>query len=330
MARVQLSQNIQCPIPVALPHGEYYDAGVPVFAIGTNKVFNKERPGEMYTAWNFHCLKNKSARGIPLGTDIKFLGVTTESTLGQTICSVQGAGVVNISGHCLDSNIKLIDLSINSDLFVEYDPTTRKLTKLSLDSNDESITVGRVHHVYASEVFSGKIQSVDVRLHTGMHRSMKATPTAPSAVVAAPTGIGAPMGGGAPPIGAPSSGAGSDKKKKKNGKNNKSRDALDVRKYNKKVGTEGARNNTAKNKNKKRTGLKKHKNTGLTLAHAAPFIDTTENANEDADKGSEPDSDNDPDSDSDDGSSSDSDEELDLGPQLSRRTRRAPPKRDEP
>ncbi|MBN21964.1 MAG: hypothetical protein CL678_11850 [Bdellovibrionaceae bacterium] len=209
MSRARLSHNIQCPIPVALPKNEYYDAGIPVFGIGNNSVWNRERPGELYTAWNFYCLKKTARKAIAIGTKITFLGVTTESTMGQDICSVQGAGVVNIDSCCFDDSIKARSLTIVDDLYVTYNTSSRSISKIKLILTNEdvmAIKIGRVHHVYYSNASANQIQSVDVRLNVGQYRDMTVQrvplrvmqpPPAPAAGAPAsvPSG-GAPIGKG--------------------------------------------------------------------------------------------------------------------------------------
>ena len=206
MSRAQLSQNIHCPIPVALPRNEGYDAGVPVFGINRKaKHWNRERYGEMFTAWNMDNVKVQ--KPIPVGSDVTFLGVTTENTLGQTVCSVQGAGVVNVKASCFDSSAFQNKMSITNEIFAFYDQTKRKLTKFytQLIPGYAFIKIGTVHHVYPMETHNHKIHSVDVRLHTGQYRILTqpfsaaveevATPSAQPAATSS-GGSGSGSGGG--------------------------------------------------------------------------------------------------------------------------------------
>ena len=212
MSRAQLSQNIHCPIPVALPRNEGYDAGVPVFGINRKaKHWNRERYGEMFTAWNMDNVKVQ--KPIPVGSDVTFLGVTTENTLGQTVCSVQGAGVVNVKASCFDSSAFKNKMSITNEIFAFYDQTKRKLTKFytQLIPGYAFIKIGTVHHVYPMETHNHKIHSVDVRLHTGRYRILTqpfsaavkqvATPSAqPAATSSGGSGSGSGSGSGAAPV----------------------------------------------------------------------------------------------------------------------------------
>lgn len=208
MTSVQLSSNVQCPIPVALPAGEHYEAGIPLFGIGNTRQWNAERFGEFYTGWNFQSVAKKMLRPVALGTEITFLGVTTEDTLGQTICSVQGAGVVNISGSALASTIDAKKLNITTELYVVYNFATRSVSKITTLTNKSkmlAIKIGKVHHVYASEIHPSKVVSVDVKLNTGYLRSMKVMKSSTSAPqrAASTAAYSAPvsMGGGPAPPG---------------------------------------------------------------------------------------------------------------------------------
>ena len=150
----RLSQTVECPIPVAVPLGKYFKGGIPLYSLGNTRHVNRERWGEMLTGYD-KC----GAHHIRLGQEFTFLGVTIEDTMGQSILSVQGAGVANISATAVRdaelNNIKVGHILCGSP--------AHDLKLKPCNGNPIGPVVGKVAEIYYS--LNKKVISLDVKLN---------------------------------------------------------------------------------------------------------------------------------------------------------------------